>query len=347
VKDADLAMPCDGCGAGARRRSLVSWPLRVWVALALLAATSAQATEPCAVVVPAAADRAGAATPGSAQEHLERGTLLASRAEDALAIAEFDQAIRLEPTLLQARLRRGQAYAELGLQAEAIEDFSWIIDQTSGLAEAYLSRANARREAGLLQEALDDYASAIALKPDADAYFQRAIAWHRLDDFSHEQADWDKAIRLDPDLYWQYGTTYRHRLLYEGILSDHRTALQHAPDNAKAYYRRAEAYRYRGQPCAAISDYSRALELLPGYVDAQLGRGEALFAVGDHAGAIADLSDVLRRRPAVVEAYFYRALAHEVRGEHEAAVADLATAHEMAPFNPVIDAVREELRAKP
>jgi hypothetical protein len=49
----------------------------------------------------------------------------------------------------------------------------------------------------------------------------------------------------------------------------------------------------------------------------------------------------LQRDPDAVEAYFYRGLAYRAKGMEDAARADFASAHRLAPFNPVVKAARE------
>ena len=195
------------------------------------------------------------------------------------------------------------------------------------------------------RQALADYDTALRLAPDdGEVWFARAVAQHRLRRFDAEQADWTRAIALDPDLFWLYGTAYRHRFLYEEIRSDHRTARLREPDNAKAYYNRAQAWRYRRLYCAAVRDYGQAIELRRDYDDARLGRAIALHRLGAAADAIADLTSVLERSPSRVEAYFYRGLADRAAGRPDAARADLERAAELAPTNPV---VRNALAADP
>ncbi len=174
------------------------------------------------------------------------------------------------------------------------------------------------------------------LPADGEIWFERAVAQHRLGRFDAEQADWTRAIALDPDLYWLYGIAYRHRFLYEEIRSDHRTARLREPDNAKAYYNRAEAWRYRRRYCRALRDYRRAIALRPGYDDALLGSGITLLALGAADAALEDLSRVLERAPSRVEAYFYRGLAYRAAGMPDAARADFARAAQLAPSNPVV-----------
>ena len=259
-----------------------------------------------------------------------------TEADYPAALAEFDRAIELQPSLVEAYLQRGNAWYEIGDHVGAVEDFSTALRLEPKVVGPHLGRANALRDSDHPEQALADYGEAIRLAPDnADAWFQRAIAQHRLDQFVAERTDWTTAIRLDPDLFWLYGAIYRHGHLYEELRSDHRIALRHEPDGAKAYFNRGEAHRYRGRYCAAIRDFTRALDLRPGYDEALLGRG-IWYALGADDGAIADLSQVLQRNPNLVEAYFYRGLAYRAEGNEQRARADFGSAHRLSPLNPVI-----------
>jgi tetratricopeptide (TPR) repeat protein len=282
-------------------------------------------------------DAALALAPDAAEVRLARAMLFADQARFEPALVDLDRALELRPNFAEAYVQRGRVRYELGLHRSAVQDFTSAIDLDPGAAAAWLGRADALRDSGQAEPALADYEAALRIAPDdGEIWFGRAVAQHRLDRFDAEQADWSRAIALDPDLFWLYGTAYRHRFLYEEIRSDHRTARLHAPDNAKAYFNRAEAYRYRRQYCRALLDYDRALELRPGYDDAELGRGISLLKLGAAEAAIEALSSVLERAPSQVEAYFYRGLARRAAGTPDAARADFTRAARLAPTNPVV-----------
>jgi tetratricopeptide (TPR) repeat protein len=275
--------------------------------------------------------------------HLERAGEHALWDRYADALSELEQAVAEQPDNAQVYRQRGDIYLRLGRYQQAISDFSVALKFDDQSAPSWLGRASAYRESRQYAEALADYARAIELEPQsADSYLQRAITYHRLRRFELERADWNTAISLDAEIYWLYGTLYRHRHLYNELWSDQHTALSYPPGNAKAFYQRARALRYRRAYCLAVRDYSEAIRLRSGYDEAYLGRGIVRYLLGDYAEAIEDLSISLRRRE-MIEAYYYRAQAYAVVDMPQQAAADIATAARLAPFDPLIAMARRRL----
>src|SRR5262249_55535042 len=85
----------------------------------------------------------------------------------ARAIADYDQAIRLNPQAAEAYNNRGDAYK-------------------NGPQHDYA-------------HAIADYDQAIRLNPQyALAYSNRAQAYYAVQDYAHEVADYDQALRIEP-----------------------------------------------------------------------------------------------------------------------------------------------------
>jgi tetratricopeptide (TPR) repeat protein len=84
---------------------------------------------------------------------------------------------------------------------QAIADFDQAIRLNPAFAEAYLSRANARRDTGDYDRAITDYTEAIRLDPkSAAAYYSRGYCREARGDPTGAKADYAEAARLDPKL---------------------------------------------------------------------------------------------------------------------------------------------------
>jgi tetratricopeptide (TPR) repeat protein len=75
--------------------------------------------------------------PGGAEGHLERGQYYLRKQRAALAVADFDAAIRLDPGSAAAYLGRGQAHRRTRAYEKAIADFNRAIELDPEYAEAY------------------------------------------------------------------------------------------------------------------------------------------------------------------------------------------------------------------
>jgi Flp pilus assembly protein TadD len=90
------------------------------------------------------------------------------------AIADFNEAIRLEPNNAMQLNNRGHAYIKKGDYDRAIADYNEAIRLDPTLARAFNGRGFAYMRKGNNQQAMADYSKAIQLRPDfAAAYCNR------------------------------------------------------------------------------------------------------------------------------------------------------------------------------
>ena len=216
------------------------------------------------------------------------------------AVADFNQAIRLNPQLDLAYYNRGLARYGLQDYRGAVADFDQAIRLNPQDADAYNNRGSVRRELQDYRGAIADFDQAIRLNPKFDlAYYNRGIARRKLQDYGGALADFDQAIRLNPrdaDAYNNRGTM--------------RYGLQD----------------YRG----AIADFDQAIRLNPEDADVYNNRGFVRYGLQDYRGAIADFDQAIRLQPDLALAYYHRGLARAQAEERRAALPDYQRAAELA-----------------
>ena len=291
------------------------------------------------------------------------------------AIADYNEAIRLDPKLAMAyvnrgcayikqarlrpghrRLRRGDparpesrhglcqpgdAYIDKGEYDRAIADYDEAIRLDPKLAKAYFNRgvptkprANTtgrspttmRRSSSIRNTSPPTTAGGTPTKPRANTTgrspttvrrsgsIRNSPSLHRPSDAStdnkgeHDRAiaDYNEAIRLDPKYVFAYngrGNAYQAKGEHDRAIADYSEAIRLDPKFVKAYYSRGNAYQAKGEHDRAIADYNEAIRLDPKYVLAYNGRGNAYEAKGEHDRAIADYSEAIRLDPKFVLAY--------------------------------------------
>lgn len=133
-----------------------------------------------------------------------------SKKENARALADFDQAIRLRP-LPMFFYNRGVAHYETGDDKSAIADLTRALQgKGSGqpLREICLvTRARCYINQSQSAPALADLNAAIKLDPrDSEAYRLRGIIHKVAHQYDKSLADYEKAIALDPKSASAYGT---------------------------------------------------------------------------------------------------------------------------------------------
>ena len=135
-----------------------------------------------------------------AEEHYEAGLKLESEGKLREAIAEYDEAIRLEPYFAPAYNNRGIAYARLGQIERAVLDYDEAIRLNPYYALAYSNRGNAYISLGQFELAVQDLDEAIRLEPNfAKTYNNRGTAYNRLGQHQRAIQDFNEAISLDPE----------------------------------------------------------------------------------------------------------------------------------------------------
>ena len=251
---------------------------------------------------------------GQAATHYNAGLELHSQGRIEEAIAEYDQAIRLDSALGLAYLNRAGAYGQLGQHQRAIQDYDGAIRLDPEFVLAYLNRGSAYVTLGQFQRAIQDLDEAIRLDPMiAEAYASRGGAYGSLGQFQRAIRDLDEAIRLNPSdarAHTNRGTSYARLGQYQRAIQDLGEAIRLDPQEAAAYDNRGSAYALLGDLQRAIQDFDRALRLNDRYAPAYYNRGTAYANLGQYQRAIQDLDEAIRLNPQASAPYANRALVY-------------------------------------
>ena len=129
-------------------------------------------------------------------------------------------------------------------------------------------RGDTQRLREQYDEALADLSKAIELDPNsAWAYGSRGETQRELKQYDEALADLSKAIELDPNSAWAYGSrgeTQRELKQYDLALADLSKAIELAPSNDWRFYERALVYQLIGNEATAASDFTHAIQLARG-----------------------------------------------------------------------------------
>jgi tetratricopeptide (TPR) repeat protein len=179
----------------------------------------------------------------------------------AQALADLDQAIRLEPP--------GSTLA--------------AADHTS---RAWLLHQEAREE-----EALAACDAALKIDPGhLDAYRVRVEVLRKLRRYNEVIRSCDVLLTRDrpsPELY-EFRALAKEQLRdYVAAIEDQTLAIALDPGAARLLARRGALYLVTDAPLSALRDFDKAIKLDPSNADAHLGKGLALAALGQHREAVA------------------------------------------------------------
>jgi tetratricopeptide (TPR) repeat protein len=210
-------------------------------------------------------------------------------------------------------VEHGHLMESRGRFAEAIDAYTKASGQRPNDATIYYDRGVAFGRLNQWKEAVEDYTRAIEHDPGmAKAYNNRAAAYAQQHQFERAVADFTKAISLDP----RSGLTYRNRgLAYHDLgqfnqaIEDDTVAIRLDPSVFEGPFERGNAYLDAGEFQKAVTDFDRAIAIDSTRAGAWMNRGEAFRRLGDSKRAQADFEKAKQLDPGIVPAAFVQSSA--------------------------------------
>ena len=95
-------------------------------------------------------------TPSNAEDFYNRGVEKGEKGDFQGAIADYNQALRINPNYAKAYLNRGDAYHELGEYQKAIADYNQALRINPDYIKAYIDRGHAYSELKEYEKAMTD-----------------------------------------------------------------------------------------------------------------------------------------------------------------------------------------------
>ena len=115
---------------------------------------------------------------GRGVAYYNRGNAHAAKGDQAGAIADYDEAIKLEPRNAPALTNRGTAHSEQGDTDAALADFNAALKLNPRFASAYFNRANVYAAKGEGDRAIADYTASIKYNSrNVNAYIARGALY--------------------------------------------------------------------------------------------------------------------------------------------------------------------------
>ena len=202
--------------------------------------------------------------PGRIVSLSERGIVYSKLGEQTEALADFDEALRLDPKNTDVLTQRAWLRKKEKNYDGAIDDLDEVLRQDPKNTNALTCRALSRHGTKNYDGAIDDYLKVIAEQPDSpDAYLLMGYVYCEVPKFDKGAEAFSKAIEMGTnriaDAHWLRGNCYR-------MLGDDRAMA----DMAKAAKLDPEQYREpfeeKEQTQRAVADpefpAEKALELL-------------------------------------------------------------------------------------
>jgi len=207
-----------------------------------------------------------------------RGAAYADNKDYDRAIADNDQAIRLDPSSAIAFYNRGVAYADKKDYDRAIADYDQAIRLDPNYAHAFNNRGVAYESKKDYDRAIADYDQAIRIDPNyADAL--NGACWDRAltnRDLATARRDCDAAVRLshnDPNDLNSRGLLNLKDARFADAWADYDAAFRAQPASADDLYGRGIAALRIGQAEPGRRDLAAALKIDPNIAKTYAGYG--------------------------------------------------------------------------
>ena len=276
-------------------------------------------------------DEAVRVEPAAAVAWTARGLLNLQLGRTDQALEDLTRALKLDPKSAKVRVARGSFYARTDKAQLALEDFNVAIAADPNLAEAYNNRgalyANAFNDT---DKALNDIVSAVVLSPQNAGYqFNLGIMRLRARHYHKALEALDAALSLKGPVapIMQARAEVRAQLgEHAAALRDVQIALEKDPHNPAIYDSLGLIRLAAHDYEAAVRDLNQALHVSKNFVPALVHRGTAYGALGTLNKAFDDFDRAADLDARSKEAWAGLCTVRRLRQDHSGAVRDCTRA---------------------
>ena len=230
---------------------------------------------------------------------------------------------------------------------EALTDLNRVIAEDPKNEGAYSWRAGLYVRKRDYEKALADYDAALALKPTAANYLNRAQLKSDKKDLDGALQDIEAALKLNAHEILAYslrGGIRAKQKNYAEAIADYDHALLLQDESPKFQYiqrdllytDRGEAKESSGDYPGAIADYTKAIEFQGAYSHLVGGspyyrRGRVKYRKHEYADAILDFSRSVSSEPEKANAYYYRGICKHRQNDPKGAISDFDNSLKLKP----------------
>jgi len=295
-----------------------------------------------------------------AQAYLSRGLIyIRFKADWDRAIADYDEALKLNPKIAGAYTGRAAANLRKGNIDRALPDLNEglrLDPKSPGVRNVFGYYYNKK---GDHERALTEVSEALRLYPQyLYAFSNRGEIYESKGEYIKALADFRMALSLDPDKKQIGGREAAEAIArieqkLAAVAGPDWTTCSRAPDRedgipvctrlisakklgsadlAQAYVWRGVAYlRFKGDYDLGLADFNEGLRLDPKIVAAYAGRAASYIRKGNLDLALKDLNEGLRLNPNHAGIHAVRGIYHIAKGEYDSAVVEFNTAIRLSP----------------
>jgi tetratricopeptide (TPR) repeat protein len=193
---------------------------------------------------------------------------------------------------------KGGAFVQMSADDRALADYNEAIRLEPERAFNYVSRAGVWKRMKEFDRAIADCTEAIRLDPkDYSAFQTRADIWKAKKEIDRAIADYGEAIRLKPGdsfLLTARGDAWKEKHELDRAIDDYSEAIRVDPKTPLALANRGLAWIDKGDLDRAMSDFDSAVRIAPGFPALYQERSEVWYRKGDLDRALSECDQGIR-----------------------------------------------------
>ena len=211
-----------------------------------------------------------------------RGLLAEQKGDCGAAVDAYSLSLKKQPANPFALGHRAMCEKNLGKTDEALADSDLALKASPNWIELRLLRANIYHERGNREATLAEAHALLAGNPsETNSYVAAARIFAALAMTDQAMKAFDRAIAIKPEAYIYVNRAQsRRRSEMSGRLADLDSALKIDPENVEALAGKAQTLDQMGKPQDAIPLYDRAISKKPQDADLPVARAIALYHAG-------------------------------------------------------------------
>jgi tetratricopeptide (TPR) repeat protein len=271
-----------------------------------------------------------------------RGNAYLPKGDYDLALADFNQSIKLQPTFAEAYANRVLIHMVKNNYTQALADANQAVKLQPDLAIAHNNRGVIYAATGNYDEAIADFSQTLKLIPTTSdtAHTDRTNNRTNSSQLGSFNFNDDREILIasffatdlsDYLVYVNRGFVYLSKGDYDRALADFNQSIQLQPDSTFAYLNRAAVYFIKQDYDRALADLNQVIQLQPDFDLAYVKRGSVYFFQSDYDRALADLDHAIQLQPNSAPSYTIRGEIYFKRDDLNRAIADFSQAIKLQP----------------
>ncbi|TPX51758.1 hypothetical protein SeLEV6574_g00087 [Synchytrium endobioticum] len=263
------------------------------------------------------------------------------------AVKAFEKLLQVNPGESSLYAYHGRCLANLAKWDDALKDFNEAIRLAPESAENYFHRGCVLRERNS-QRSIEDFSISVLIddsKKNADAFFQRAMLYVKLEEYDLAVADYKRVVEIDPvkaSAHLNLGILY-HKIFKKlnDALQCFNLAIKADPTCKRALLARAELYQqlhsnahlgpkhdithislpkrkgsFMSYVDSAVADYSRAIHMRPRDHLLYLHRGRLLLRESRIQDATKDFETAFKINSSIALNFVQRSLVLSFQGKY-------------------------------